>query len=211
MVQGLEKSWFAIDGELDEIGFDGFADDRFPSELAERVIAAFSREGDWILDPFAGLGTTLHAAQRLGRHAVGFEPNSERADWAQRGLYAPNMLVNAGIETIDQHNLPAFNLVFTSPPYVTVNLEDDPWGPSYFDDMREIFERVRQHLAPKAMLVVEVSNIDTDDGYRPLVWQFGTMLGEIFALQREIVRTNTGPTPAGPGVNQSSLLVFRHG
>ena len=46
-----------------------------PVELLERIIAATSRPGDLVLDPFCGSGTTLAAAVRLGRRAVGVDVN----------------------------------------------------------------------------------------------------------------------------------------
>ncbi len=46
---------------------------QFPIELAERCIKAFSNEGDMVLDPFAGVGTTLIAAVKSNRKAVGYE------------------------------------------------------------------------------------------------------------------------------------------
>lgn len=45
----------------------------FPSELAERLVRMFSVKGDTVLDPFAGTGTTLWAAARWGRDAIGVE------------------------------------------------------------------------------------------------------------------------------------------
>ena len=44
-----------------------------PQSLLERVIRASSNKGDLILDPFAGCGTTLHAAETLGRRWVGID------------------------------------------------------------------------------------------------------------------------------------------
>ena len=44
-----------------------------PKEMAERLILLFSFCDDIILDPFCGSGTTLEAAQRLGRKYVGYE------------------------------------------------------------------------------------------------------------------------------------------
>ncbi len=45
----------------------------FPDQLAERLVRMFSVVGDTVLDPFAGTGTTLWAAARCGRNAVGVE------------------------------------------------------------------------------------------------------------------------------------------
>jgi DNA modification methylase len=38
-----------------------------PLALLERIIQAGSNEGDIVLDPFCGCGTTIHAAQKLNR------------------------------------------------------------------------------------------------------------------------------------------------
>ena len=43
----------------------------FPFELAYRLICMFSVKEDWVLDPFAGTGTTLAAALTAGRNSVG--------------------------------------------------------------------------------------------------------------------------------------------
>jgi DNA modification methylase len=47
----------------------------FPEALVEPMILAGSRPGDTVLDPFAGSGTTLAVAARLGRDAIGIELN----------------------------------------------------------------------------------------------------------------------------------------
>jgi site-specific DNA-methyltransferase (adenine-specific) len=48
-----------------------------PVALLERILLASSNEGDLVLDPFGGSGTTLLAALRLRRHALGCELNAE--------------------------------------------------------------------------------------------------------------------------------------
>ena len=45
----------------------------FPPAIPERLVRMFSVVGDTVLDPFAGTGTTLWAAYRAGRSAVGIE------------------------------------------------------------------------------------------------------------------------------------------
>ena len=42
-----------------------------PVALLERVITTSSNENDWVLDPFCGCGTTIHAAQNLNRNWIG--------------------------------------------------------------------------------------------------------------------------------------------
>ncbi|MGP8049395.1 MAG: DNA-methyltransferase [Desulfobaccales bacterium] len=48
---------------------------RFPEELPRRLIRMFSFQGDMVLDPFLGSGTTVKAALESGRHALGYEIN----------------------------------------------------------------------------------------------------------------------------------------
>ena len=44
-----------------------------PLKLYERIIAASSNPGDWVLDPFCGCATTPVAAEMLGRQWVGID------------------------------------------------------------------------------------------------------------------------------------------
>ena len=44
-----------------------------PEGVIERMILTSSNEGDIVVDPFSGSGTTLRVAQQLNRNAIGFE------------------------------------------------------------------------------------------------------------------------------------------
>lgn len=46
---------------------------QFPVELIERLVLSMSNEGDWIFDPFLGVGTTIIAAIRHNRRGAGAE------------------------------------------------------------------------------------------------------------------------------------------
>ncbi len=46
---------------------------QFPVELIERLVLSLTNEGDWVLDPFLGTGTTVIAAVRHGRRGIGAE------------------------------------------------------------------------------------------------------------------------------------------
>ena len=60
----------------------------FPLELPRRFIAQYTRPGDLVLDPFAGVGTTGRAALELGRRFIGFELDAEEAERARQWLAA---------------------------------------------------------------------------------------------------------------------------
>jgi DNA modification methylase len=60
----------------------------FPLELAERVVRYYSFEGDVVLDPFAGIGTTGEAAAQLGRRFVMAEQDLAYVDVMRRRLGA---------------------------------------------------------------------------------------------------------------------------
>jgi len=61
--------------------FNGAKQDKhlamFPEELPTRLIKMFSFEGETVLDPFMGSGTTALAARKLSRNSVGYEINPE--------------------------------------------------------------------------------------------------------------------------------------
>lgn len=48
-----------------------------PLSLMERLVRMYTNPGDKVLDPFFGSGSTLKAAEKLGRHAIGCELDTE--------------------------------------------------------------------------------------------------------------------------------------
>ncbi len=57
-----------------------------PLALLERIITASTQEGDLILDPFMGSGTTGVAAVKLGRKFVGIDVNPQYIDLAEKRI-----------------------------------------------------------------------------------------------------------------------------
>jgi site-specific DNA-methyltransferase (adenine-specific) len=66
----------------------------FPEALPEHFINLFTREGDTVLDPFMGSGTTIVVAERMARNAIGVEILREYYDMvAATAKPSPKQLV----------------------------------------------------------------------------------------------------------------------
>lgn len=61
---------------------------QFPIELVERCVLALTNEQSWVLDPFAGVGSTVIAAIKNNRNAFGIEKESEYCDIASKRITA---------------------------------------------------------------------------------------------------------------------------
>ena len=59
---------------------------QMPESLLKRIIAASSNQGDCVLDPFSGSGTTAAAACQLGRSYVGIEISEEYVENSNKRL-----------------------------------------------------------------------------------------------------------------------------
>lgn len=61
---------------------------QFPIELVERCVLALTSPGDWVLDPFSGVGSALLAALRHDRRAIGCEKEVEYVEIAHERIRA---------------------------------------------------------------------------------------------------------------------------
>ncbi len=80
------KFWGRVQGNNKERR--GYHDNQLPEVYLERVIRACSKEGDLVLDPFVGSGTTAVVAHALGRHFIGTEFSSANAKSASERIKA---------------------------------------------------------------------------------------------------------------------------
>lgn len=74
-----------------------------PLALLERILKLASKEGDVVLDPFCGCGTTVDAAQKLGRRWVGIDVTYIAVDLIVKRLihtYGDEVLANVDIAGI---------------------------------------------------------------------------------------------------------------
>jgi hypothetical protein len=115
------RSWFVCNPpprRRDEVRHPA----KFPEDVAEESIRFFTAPGETVLDPFAGVGSAVAAAERSGRHGIGIEIAPEfhtlglsRPDLGAGALLlgdareAPALLRARGVDRVDY--------VITSPPY----------------------------------------------------------------------------------------------
>ena len=100
----------------------------FPIALAKRVIELFTHEGELVLDPFVGSGTTLLAAQDLNRNAAGFDLQEKYIDLCWQRIANNSCLNQAQQIAIQDDALHIANyiapgtvsLIWTSPPYANL-------------------------------------------------------------------------------------------
>ncbi|MHA1868724.1 MAG: DNA-methyltransferase [Candidatus Heimdallarchaeaceae archaeon] len=65
-----------------------------PEFLFKRILEVFSNEGDIVLDPFIGSGTTAVACKQLGRNFIGFEINKDYVKIANKRLKQQTLFEN---------------------------------------------------------------------------------------------------------------------
>jgi len=154
---------------------EGTADDiHFTEALAASVIGHASQRGELVLDPFAGYGTTVTVAERMGRRAIGIELVSEHLEIARHRSGGRGRLILGDARELARLVDEPVDLVLTSPPYMpaadhpenplTGYATDDGDYAVYLRDLGAIFGQVATLLRPGGQLVVNVANVIATDG-----------------------------------------------
>ncbi|NVM55372.1 MAG: site-specific DNA-methyltransferase [Candidatus Helarchaeota archaeon] len=120
------RSWFIIRSrpQLEKV----FHPASFPESFVRKFISFFSKPGDWVFDPFAGSGTTLIVAKKLGRNSVGIELYEKYINLTKKRLINENKceevesIIIKGdsrnvIDIIKNLDIPSMDFCITSPPY----------------------------------------------------------------------------------------------
>jgi DNA modification methylase len=151
-----------------------------PIEIPRQCIWRFSREGETVLDPFVGSGTTLIACARLKRKGTGIEINPNIAKIAKENLSYKSLdeELNKWLEKQkliigDSRDLKALgiedesiDLVFSHPPYwnlinygaehgkVEGDLSNAPTLEDYLSGMEKNLREVKRVLKPNRFLCI---------------------------------------------------------
>jgi DNA modification methylase len=102
---------------------------KFPETMAQEFIEFFTKEGETVLDPMAGTGSTLIAALRAKRNSFGIELNPKYAEIAEQligeerdvlgeaGANLKSEIIQGDAAHLMNYQLPGIDYVLTSPPY----------------------------------------------------------------------------------------------
>jgi DNA methylase len=181
----------------------------YPEALVEAFLTEYTKPGDLVFDPFAGSGTTLVVAERMGRRPLGLEIHAERVAYVQARLTDQAAIVRADALRLGELDLPPIDFSMTSPPYMTRT--GHPENPltgyqtmdsdyqRYLDEIAEVYRRLRPSLSgPDARVVLNVADLRHDeDGslVTPLAQDIKAAVSGVLRFEREIVVEWDVPPP----------------
>jgi site-specific DNA-methyltransferase (adenine-specific) len=180
----------------------------FPIEIPRRLIKLFSFVGETVLDPFAGIGTTVKAAVDLERKYLAIEQNADYCRLIRQDLFGSGKIVHGDSRrelSPDRVATNSIGLVVTSPPYWNKadygtgknNLGNIDAYPDFFKAIRPVFEECLRVLQPGRKICVVTANVNqfTDHGLLtfPLAADFICLLRDIgFVMVNEVIWSKDG-------------------
>jgi DNA modification methylase len=171
-------------------------DVRFSDSLVEHFVGTFTEAGQVVFDPFAGYGTTLLVAEKMGRCAYGIEYSAEKTHYVRGLLEHPERLTHGDSRRLQDYDLPGFDLCLTSPPYTNAADDHNPFVdyrqrgfdyPSYLQEIGRIFEQLARRMNPDGRVVVEVSNLKQHGAVTTLAWDVARELSRSLHFDGELV------------------------
>ncbi len=155
----------------------------FPISLATKVIELFTHEGELILDPFVGSGTTLIAAQDTNRNAVGFDLQQKYIDVSENRLMQKELFTRTAQLAIHDDAMQvasylepnSVSLILTSPPYA--NLLN-----------RQRRNKSRRNRKNSQLGVVEQYSQDPRDLGTMSLERYSAVIGDMFARMRKLLK-----------------------
>lgn len=208
----------------DELPSEFGHDIRTPESFVEEFVTEFSKEGDSVLDPFAGFGTTMKVTGELDRVPYGVEYEEDRVSFIRDRIEHGENVVHGTVFDLPAYDLPTADLCLTSPPYMAEEGKTNPFQnytgegsyEEYLADFRRAFATVKECLASDAHLLVDISNLKNDGNVTTLVWDAGRILSDQFHFEGETVvgwdASDTGERDGNYdyGYDHNYCLVFRN-
>jgi len=177
----------------------------FIPQIPRQAILRFTKRGEWILDTFAGLGTTLIEARRLGRNAVGIEIDEVIANRAKKLVeeeenpYGVVSKIIVGDSTLEDtyKNLGNFQMVIMHPPYWDIIKFTNKMGDlsnantleEFLNEFSQAVHLASQHLDDGRYLVLVIGDKYARGEWIPLgFYTMERVIEEGFKLKSIVVK-----------------------
>lgn len=177
----------------------------FAPQIARNILLNYSVEGEFVLDPMCGSGTTLIEARLLNRNAVGYDINENAVQITRERLsfdtsHAAQQTVRIG----DVRNLPhadeSIDLILTHPPYANIVKYSDGKNPDdlssisgiheFLDELEKGIRELYRVLKPDRYCAILIGDTRKGQHYVPLShFVLDRCLNVGFALKEEIIKT----------------------
>jgi DNA modification methylase len=178
----------------------------FAPQIPRNLILAYSMEGDIVLDPMVGSGTTLIEARLLNRDGIGFDINEpavsitkerlsfEVANPSKQSVYVGDVRC---IPTIESDSI---DLIVTHPPYLDLVTYSDGKNPNdlssisdipkFFDELEIGIREMYRTLKPGKMCAILIGDTRRAQHYISLSYfLLHRALASGFVLKEEIIKT----------------------
>jgi DNA modification methylase len=135
----LDSLWIVDRRENSGVHTAGYWGNFIP-QIPHQMMKRYTKKGDWVLDTFVGLGTTLIEGQRLGRNTIGNELQEDVAEKARNLVASESNIYNIVTDIVvgdssnidyhallKKHNRSSVQLIMMHPPYFDIiKFSEDP-------------------------------------------------------------------------------------
>ena len=199
---------------------------KFPESLVERYIEFFTKKGDIVLDPMAGIGTVNYVCDKNNR--VGYSIELEEK-YYKIGKARSNQHYYLGdCRNIEEFKVPSVDLIITSPPYWDSlkrnhirqlkrkkdgldteyssnqnNLENIKDYAEFLSTLVSIYVKLKDYLKKKKYMVIFVNNIYKNSRLYPLAFDLASQLGRHLILKDEQIWCQDDKRLIALGINNA--------
>lgn len=185
----------------------------FAPQIARNVILNYSSEGELVLDPMCGSGTTLIEARLLNRNAIGYDINANAVEITRSRLAFD--VANACQQSVThgdvRHLLSladnSIDLILTHPPYTNIVKYSNSQNPDdlssisniheFLDQLEQGIRELYRVLKPDHYCALLIGDTRKGQHYVPLShFVLDRCLKVGFALKEEIIKTQHNTTYA---------------
>lgn len=202
----------------------------FAPQIARNIIIRYSKEGDTVLDPMVGGGTTLIETKLLNRRGIGLDINPEAVELTRKNLdFENNNKYKQEVKIGDVRNLinirdESIDLILTHPPYLNIirysngeikgDLSNISSVKKFCDELEKGIIEFYRVLKEDAYCAILIGDIRKSRHYIPLAYYvMERFLKNGFALKEDVIKIQHNCNSTPYWLNQAkkyNILLIMH-